>query len=173
MRLFIALPVPADAQKALISAQAALKRSGVRGRFSPPENLHMTLVFLGETPDPAPVIKAMRLVRVPRASLTFNRLTMFGDVTVALMRPTAALTRYAKALRASLDEAGIAYDPKPFRPHITLCRKTALPAAEFPLSASERPLRALRVPVREVRLFLSDLTGQTSRYTLLAVSKSG
>ncbi|MBQ6020720.1 MAG: hypothetical protein IJL26_11160, partial [Clostridia bacterium] len=90
MRSFIALPVTADVRRALEDTQTALRRSGARGRFTPPENWHMTLIFLGSVPDPAPVIGAMRGIDPVRTELVFDRLTMFGSVLVALFRPDDA-----------------------------------------------------------------------------------
>lgn len=171
MRLFIALPTPPDARRALEEAQAALRKKGVRGRFTPPDNLHLTLCFLGSVEDPAPVIGAMKAVRVPRTALRFDRLTLFGDVLVALLRPNDALGQYATALRAALDEAEIKYDRQAFRPHITLCRKTALPSPDFRLYPLERPLRGLRLPVKEVKLMASDLSGETPKYTAVYTQK--
>ena len=111
MRLFIAVPVT-GAGKALQSTQAALQRSGVRGRFSPPEKLHITLAFLGSVDDPAPVFEALERVPVPKTSLSFDRLTLFGDALVALFQQNGALERYVAALRTALDEAGVSCDRK-------------------------------------------------------------
>ena len=172
MRLFIALPVTENAWRALAETQEALRRKGARGRFTPPENRHMTLAFLGSVEDPAPVTEAMKRVPVPKAALTFDRLTLFGDVLVALYRKNDALEQYAQALRAALDEAGIHYDRKPFRPHITLCRKTALPYPDFRLYPFERPLRGARLPVKEARLMASDLSGETPRYTTVYIQRT-
>ena len=171
MRLFIALPVSADARRALTGTQAALRRQGVRGRFSPPENLHMTLTFLGSVKDPAPVIGAMRSVRLPKTALRFDRLTLFGDVLVALFHPDAALSAYVTALRAALDGAGIGYDRQAFLPHVTLSRRTVFPSAERRLSPDGRALRRIRLPVNEVRLLSSDLTGETPAYTAIHTEK--
>ena len=68
MRLFIALPVTAALRQTLTDAQAALRRQGARGRFTPPNNLHMTLTFLGSVDDPAPAIEAMQRVNPPRGA---------------------------------------------------------------------------------------------------------
>ena len=171
MRLFIALPVPAELRRTLENAQAALRRQGARGRFTQTETVHLTLAFLGNVEDPAPVIKALQGLRLPRAALTFDRLTAFGDVLVALFKRSGALDRYVTALRAALDEAGVPYDKKAFRPHITLCRKTALPSPGRPLSPAERTLRGAKLPVKEARLYASDLSGETPRYTVLFAKK--
>ena len=167
MRLFIALPVTEDVRRALGDTQAALRRQGVRGRFTPPENQHLTLAFLGNATDPAPVIAAMQSVALPRAALSFDRLTLFGDVLVALFQSNNALTAYVKALRGALDAAGLPYDRQAFRPHITLCRKTAFPAADFRLFPFEQSLHGVRLPVTDARLLSSDLSGDQPKYTAL------
>ena len=171
MRLFIALPVTADVRRALEDTQTALRRSGARGRFTPPENWHMTLIFLGSVPDPAPVIGAMRGIDPVRTELVFDRLTMFGSVLVALFRPDDAADRYVRALRAALDGAGIKYDRKAFRPHITLCRDAAFPPS-LRLEACEAALRSVRLPTDKVCLMRSDLSEKTPKYTVLFTKTS-
>ena len=167
MRLFIALPVNRSVGRALDEAQAALQRQGVRGRFTPPENRHMTLVFLGNVRDPAPVIEALRQVPLPRAALTFDRLTLFGDTLVALYRPNEKLSRYVRALREALDAAGVRYDRQSFRPHVTLCRKTALPRPDLRFGKGEQPLRETRLTVTRALLLRSDLSGDKPKYTTI------
>ena len=169
MRLFIALPVTEGANRTLQKTQEALQRMGVDGRFTPPENRHLTLAFLGDAEDPAPAMKALRSVKIPRTSLIFDRLTLFGDVLVAVFKKNDALERYAAALRAALDAAGVSYDRKAFRPHITLCRGTAIPRRDLlRLNVAERSLRGKRMPVTEARLYASDLSGKTPRYDMIA-----
>ena len=50
MRLFLAIQLSPAVREALLTAQDALRRQG-RGSFPPPENLHLTLAFLGEAED--------------------------------------------------------------------------------------------------------------------------
>ena len=50
MRLFLAIQLSPAVREALLTAQDALRRQG-RGSFPPPENLHLTLAFLGEVPE--------------------------------------------------------------------------------------------------------------------------
>jgi 2'-5' RNA ligase len=51
MRLFIAVNFDNEVKKRLLEIQALLRSQCIRGNFTRPENLHLTLAFLGETPD--------------------------------------------------------------------------------------------------------------------------
>ena len=48
MRLFIGIPVTQQIEKALTETQNTLKPYLEKGRFTAPENFHLTLLFLGE-----------------------------------------------------------------------------------------------------------------------------
>ncbi len=170
MRLFIALPAPESARRAFEDAQKALRRQGVRGRFTPPENQHMTLTFLGSVPDSAPVIEAMRGIEPARVKLVFDRLTMFGSVLVALFRPDEAAEQYVRALRQALDGAGIKYDRKAFRPHVTLCKDAAFPPS-LRFDSFENTLRGVKIPMEKVHLMSSERFGEATRYTVIYTKK--
>ena len=60
MRLFIAIQFSPEILDALVGVQSELKSFDVRGRYSPPENLHLTLAFIGEYGDPDRVLETMR-----------------------------------------------------------------------------------------------------------------
>ena len=166
MRLFIALPVPAAAKKALRGTQAALIKKGVRGRCIPPENLHITLCFLGSVKDPAPVIEALRRVKVPRAALRPDRLTLFGDALALLFLPDPALESYVRALRQALDDAGVGYDRQAFKAHVTLLRKTSLPRPGFDLQKAAQPGNHT-LNVNAVCLMASELRPEGAKYTVV------
>jgi len=51
MRLFLALAVPSELQKRLQSLQEELASVDWQIRWTPPQKLHLTLHFLGETPE--------------------------------------------------------------------------------------------------------------------------
>ena len=48
MRLFIAINLSDAMKDSLISTQNALYDRGVRGNYTPEENQHLTLAFIGE-----------------------------------------------------------------------------------------------------------------------------
>ena len=62
MRLFIAIRLNPETRDALVSAQSSLRKQGIGGNYTKTENLHLTLAFLGEYPDPAYVLETMRTV---------------------------------------------------------------------------------------------------------------
>ena len=48
MRLFIAIKLNDEMVEALTGLQGDLQFIGMRGRYTPEENLHLTLAFIGE-----------------------------------------------------------------------------------------------------------------------------
>lgn len=128
MRLFIALPTDRAAREALRNYQAVLRTLGLRGGETRPENLHITLAFLGEKPDPAPVIEAMKAVKTfGPVSLTLDRPGRFQQRDGALLwlgssrdRP---VQRLAAALENELRSRGFPLQERQYQTHITLFRR--------------------------------------------------
>lgn len=139
MRLFIALEIGKAFREALIRTRELLASAGVSGRFSIPEDMHLTLAFIGEWPED--ISWCLPEVTEP-FTLTLDHLGVFPKAKVlwAGIEPSEELARLAQAARDNLDAAGIPYDPKPFNPHITIVRKPvfsggALPEIELPKAA--------------------------------------
>ena len=106
MRLFIAIPFSEEFKGELIRVQNEMKVNGVRGNFSRPENLHVTVAFLGEVKDPAPAMKALESVPVPELRLTSGPLGNFGELLWIGLRKNSALEEYVAEVRHALDNAG-------------------------------------------------------------------
>lgn len=136
MRLFIALLPGEEFRRALVSLQAELRRRGLSGSYAAPENLHLTLAFLGELPGPEPVLELMDHLRARPVELRLDRIGAFEDTWWAGVREDPALLALARQLRYRLAEAGLPFDRKSFLPHITLARRASwlgppsLPAPE-------------------------------------------
>ena len=62
MRLFIAIRLDNKLLGALSRYQGDLKKLGVMGHYTPRENMHITLAFIGEYNDPNAVLEAMEKV---------------------------------------------------------------------------------------------------------------
>ena len=135
MRLFIAIRLAPELIASLTALQAELRRQNLRGSYAPAENLHLTLAFLGELPDPAPVLEAMETVDFAPFSLALEGVGSFGDLLWAGLGESEALTACARRLRRALAEAGLPYDRKRFTPHITLLRRAQPPLPPIPAPA--------------------------------------
>jgi len=138
MRLFIAIR-PGDGMiGALTRLQDTLKRRGLRGGFTPAENLHLTLAFIGEYPDPDAVLGAMEEAAFSPFTIRLEGIGQFGDLWWAGLGGSEELSALARRLRRALAEAGVPFDRKKFTPHITLVRravwdaKNGIPAARVP-----------------------------------------
>ena len=125
MRLFIAIRLSDTVKDSLIQMQNALYDRGVRGNYTPEENLHLTLAFIGEYPDAQPVLDALSSVSFRPFELSLEGMGRFGDLWWAGMRESAPLDAVVRRIRRALAESGIPFDKKRFRAHITLIRKAS------------------------------------------------
>nr|MCR4935671.1 RNA 2',3'-cyclic phosphodiesterase [Oscillospiraceae bacterium] len=123
MRLFLAICLSPAMKDALVEAQNALYDRGVRGNYTPEENLHLTLAFIGEYPDAEAVLEVLSSVSFSPFALQLEGMGCFGDLWWAGMAASEPLTALAGKLRRALAAAGIPFDRKRFSPHITLLRK--------------------------------------------------
>lgn len=144
MRLFIAIQFSPDILNALLDVQSEMKAFDVRGRYSPPENLHLTLAFIGEYGNPGAVMDALASVPFEPFPLRLDRLGNFGDLYWAGIADNPKLAAFVKRLRHVLADRNIPFDRKRFSPHITLVRK-----AEY---YGETPLPPVHAPEGEMEV---------------------
>lgn len=129
MRLFIAICLSEEMKDALRRVQRQMESQRVTGNFTSAENLHLTLAFIGEYPDP----DAVDLPPVEPFTLALDGFGSFGDLWWAGLAPCPALNRCVAALRRGLADSGIPFDRKRFSPHITLLRRgIGRPAVQVP-----------------------------------------
>ena len=161
MRLFVAVELSDEMRGALIEAQNRMYDRGVRGSFTPEENLHLTLAFIGEYPEAQPVVDALSAVSFSAFPLALDGLGCFGDLWWSGMRPSPALDALARRVRRALAEQDIPYDRKRFSPHVTLLRKAK--GAVPPLR-----LQSVEMTVEAFTLMRSDRGKNGMIYTPLA-----
>ena len=125
MRLFIAINFSEELEHSILKTIHRLKHAGVKGRYVSPENLHMTLAFLGEVADASAVEAAIRKISWHPFELKLTGIGNFGSLVWLGMDGGKDLSALADRIRSALDEAAIRYDRKKFVPHITLIRKAA------------------------------------------------
>ena len=125
MRLFIAINFDGEVIDDLVRLQTELRDCGAEGNFTRPENLHLTLAFIGEYGNPDDVLDVMETVPFRPIPLKVEGLWHFRDMYFARMGHVPELERYVRRLRRALSENGIPFDRKKFSPHITLIRKVS------------------------------------------------
>lgn len=167
MRLFIAVNFDAQTRRNILAVQERLRTMG-RGNFSRPENLHLTLAFLGEVAPEriAAVRQAMERTAVPAVTLIFDRTGRFpregGDLWWIGCAENPVLTSLQAELCARLSDRGFTLEHRWFSPHITLARAVRLrerPNTQTLLGAP------FSTEIRTVSLMLSERVGGTLTYT--------
>jgi len=118
VRLFVAVQPPDD----VLAAVAALPRPERPDvRWTSRDQWHVTLRFLGEVDDPAPVAAALDTAPLPPAE------AVLGPEVAALGRhvvcvPVAGLDALAAGVVAATASFGDPPDDRPFHGHLTLAR---------------------------------------------------
>jgi len=134
MRLFIAINFNADTKSKLQALCDDLRMASGRGRYSLPENLHLTLAFLGEcdAKQTAATKSAIDEVDFDPFYLQIDRIGRFkrsgGDIWWAGVRENKALADLYKDLTPRLRERGFGSEERKFNPHITLGREVVTKA---------------------------------------------
>jgi len=164
MRLFIAIELPAEVKILLTGMRTAIPGA----RWVPPEQLHLTLSFLGEVDEVTYTQLAEKLAEftAPGFELHFSGTGCFPDrrrprVLWAGMTESPLLSSLARMVYNAVQLCGIPQEERPFSPHITLarCRQPAGREVSAFLEQHQR-LKLPPVKVREFILYQSRLTAQ-------------
>ncbi|MHC4548097.1 MAG: RNA 2',3'-cyclic phosphodiesterase [Planctomycetota bacterium] len=160
MRAFLAIPLPADVRAAL--AAAGQKIPGLRAQR--PDTLHLTLRFLDEIADPAPIVAAV--APVARAhepfDMSLERIGVFPHdraprvVWVGLGEGEMQAGALAAGVESALLPLGFRRERRPWRGHITLGRFREPHAAPRNVADPERRFGRVRAGV--LALYRSILT---------------
>jgi len=130
LRLFFAA-YPDDAAREAIDAAARALDFGDGARRVGAENYHMTLAFAGDVPNAgAAAVRALGPVELPAFTVRFDTCEHWPKSEVAVIAARqcpAALRALHHDLRAHLARQGLALDPRPFQPHVTIARKVSQP----------------------------------------------
>lgn len=176
LRLFVAVSVPKHLLEALGEATKDLHRTLPGGRWSPPENQHVTLKFLGSCPANRleDIAAAVGLVTAAHetASLRVAGLGTFPSrrrarvLWAGLEDQSGLLQSLADGLDDVLTPLGFEPEKREFTPHLTLARwRTPIPLHE-PLP--DLPPDVLETfNVEAVELFRSHLSPTGARYEML------
>lgn len=173
IRLFVALTLPDAVRERLALVRAPLPGA----RWVPPENMHLTLRFIGEVEPAAAAEIDAGLSRISADAFTieFARLGTFGSrgrvrtlwAGIERSEPLAHLQAKTEAVCV---RAGLVPERRKFHPHVTLARCRNAPetlASEFVATHAGFGLPA--IPVDSFTLYSSRMGRTGSVYTAEAV----
>ena len=158
MRLFYAVAADEEVKAAAAGVVSRLRRAPGDYRWVDPRDMHVTLRFLGETPDAALPEVAERARRAAASVAPFE--IVYGGVGGfdSLEDPRVVWIGLDAGLEPMLKIADLLGrdEPRPFSPHLTLGRRRR-EAAPPPFLEALRaePALALRCPVAKISLYAS------------------
>ena len=187
MRLFVAVDLTADAKAAIVAEQkrvaAALGESRSGLRLVKPDQIHLTLLFLGEVPDQrvSAVIEAISIgIEVTAFELVLGGSGVFPArgaprvLWIGVTAGTTSLARVQQIVAARARGLEIPFDDRPFNPHLTIGRWRRGDAGRKARDRSARPgeyssaSRLASVWVTRATLYQSRLSSSGPEYTALA-----
>ena len=173
IRAFLGIDLPFAVRGALQVQQFLLPMP----RKVEAENLHLTLVFLGDCPELAldAAHEGFEALREARFFLALQGLGLFGKdkprVAWAGVAPSPELMRLQAKVETIARRAGCPLDARKFVPHVTLGRFQPPPPPDaMRLERAVAMGQAFRTDpweVTELTLWRSHLTGKGSHYEVL------
>jgi 2'-5' RNA ligase len=166
LRLFVALPLPLEPRERLVAWQTSALAAADDARIVPPENLHVTLAFLGSRPrsDVPAILDALRAAAgaaPPTLHAARYRETRSVGMVV-LDDEDGRATRLAADVGERLGALGV-YRPerRPWLPHVTVLRFRRAPRL------SPQPPDLGGVSPSEAALYTSSLRRSGAQYDVL------
>jgi len=178
-RAFIAIKLPTEVVRSLSILQSGLKKQGLRLRWVHPDNIHLTLKFLGDVSTEE--MRAVKLVirdvarRQSVFSLKARGLGVFPTVKKArvlwsgIHGDVSRLGNLQSNLERALTDIGFDPDKRAFRGHLTLGRIKGRVDARILASAISEfgSFASPPLAVERLSLFKSELKPSGAVYTEL------
>ena len=180
-RVFCAIDLSADLkQKLAIHIEQLKKETGVKGGWTRPENIHLTLKFLGNI-SVSDVKKlshaAARAVKsLAPFVLTAEHCGAFPThgpprvLWIGITDSSAQLRRLYESLDEECAAAGFPKETRPFHPHLTLARiRHAANARALAVAHRELSFPPTDFAVNELLVVRSELGRDGSKYTIVSL----
>ncbi len=183
LRLFVAIAVPPEILEILIDIQNRFKNLDLDAKWVKPENIHLTLKFLGKTSKVSQIKQglAKAVSNELEFTLSLGGIKVFPDIKrprvlgVGLHSPCEPLARLHKEVEGNLVPLGFPPESRPFSPHGTLARIKSGKNKNLLAQQLNSIGHIASFKIKSVRLYQSRLTPEGATYTVLEefVLKSG
>jgi 2'-5' RNA ligase len=160
MRLFVGVPLPAEVIGELSAISMRLRSSDDGLRWSTPESWHITVQFLGNTPEYECTVARLRELRSPAVAIQLEGLGFFerAGIFFAGVRLTPQLATLQEHVTAATGLCGFVPETRPYHPHITLARA----------KSKGQGLEGLKTRIRRQPGFTGFVAGQFVLYESVA-----
>lgn len=178
MRVFIAVAFSKEIKEVLHQFSVEAESFCKKGNFTPLENYHLTLRFLGEV-DRQDIqelsdVLYMAASRIESFSLTLEKPGFFrqGDrrTFIVSLSGKRELSVLYERLEKNLSKQGFAREKRGYTPHITIARQVELFCSEATLFSRVK-LPKIEIPVEKITLFESRRAGTRLTYMPLLQAK--
>lgn len=182
MRCFIAIEVPSEIRSAFVELQNDLSSAGADVAWTNPDNIHLTLKFLGEIDKKlASKVEQVCLETIAAASpfnLSIDRIGFFPNerhprvLWLGLGGEIGPLEKLQEQLDERLAGIGFEIEEKDFQPHLTVGRiRSNKNLRELLQRSAGYSLPSLSFMVQEIVLMKSDLLPSGACYSELAKAR--
>lgn len=179
LRCFIAIEIPGAIRSALADLQAELRGCNADIRWVKPDNIHLTLRFLGEVEEHRidGIVSALQTVSGGHTqfSTEVRGLGLFPNtrsprVLWSDVIDTGPLTGLQSGTEAAMAAIGFTPEKRRFSPHLTLGRFTSVRGKEciYRRIDAHRDESLGHIDVKSLSLIRSDLTPAGAKYTKVA-----
>jgi len=180
VRSFVALELSEDVREGLTNLLNRLRQTNAAVKWVEPENLHLTLKFLGEVTEEQIEVIVDALKAVAQATEPFSFAVRgvggFPDlrrprVLWVGVEPTPPLMRLQQFVERTMEQLGFAPEERAYHPHITLGRVKAMTGIEKvrAVLSEYSGFNFGSVPVKHLTFFRSDLSREGPTYTPIAL----
>lgn len=181
MRLFIAIELPEEIRNLLANLQSQLKTSGADVKWVEPQNIHLTLKFLGEVDDHK-LNEVIRIIEYITENINpfyihlyslgaFPKMNFPRVIWVGIDKGDVQAKEIAKSLEEKMAKIGIPRENRPFSSHITIGRvRSAFNRDKLAKNLDNLAYNFAEIPeflVTKITLFKSTLTPKGPIYEAL------
>lgn len=174
MRTFIAIELEEEVKDHLAEVQAETQKLCRKGNFTPKENFHLTLHFLGEVEEGDLEYLQDAMYETARRNrpftLTLEKIGFFPrgnkGILWAGLEKSTHLQRLFSTLEKSLEQQGFARERKGLSPHITLGREVEPHRSFLNVQKSVR-VEPMKLAVKSIALMESVRKGPKLVYVPL------